>query len=141
MAAAGERLLYQNADVAGAYLATVAADGGPRLHPIFPVVAAGQLWMFIVAMSPKYGDLCRDGRMALHSLPTAGGGEEFYLRGRAYAEEDAELKAQIVQATDARQGNADFEMLFRCELQHVLHTTWDNWGSAAAWPNYDKWRA
>jgi len=141
LAAAGERLLYQGGDIASAYLATVAADGSPRVHPVFPVVADGQLWMFIVAMSPKYGDLCRDGRLALHSFPTGAGGEEFYIRGRAEQVLDGELKHRVVNATGGRQGNAEFEVLFRCDIERVLYTRWDNWGTEAAWPNYSKWRA
>ena len=83
LAQTGRELLYQGADVANAFLATVAPDGGPRLHPVCPVLAEGDLWLFIVNMSPKYRDLVRNGAYALHSMPTPAGGEEFYLRGAA----------------------------------------------------------
>jgi hypothetical protein len=141
LAAAGERLMYQGNAIAGAFLATVAPDGGPRLHPVSPVLAGGDLWLFIVSMSPKYRDLVRNGRYALHSLPLAGGGEEFHLRGGATAVEDRAEKERIAAATGGRLGSHDFEALFRCTVGSALHVRWENWGTAAAWPAYAKWRA
>ena len=141
LARAGERLFYQTGDVGSAFLATVAPDHGPRVHPVFPVVALGDLWLFIVDLSPKYRDLRRNGWYALHTLPTQSGGEEFYLRGHAEAIEDPAAKKHVVEATDGRQGANDFERLFRCTLKSVLHTHWDHWGTAQAWPQYSKWEA
>ncbi|MCZ6869697.1 MAG: pyridoxamine 5'-phosphate oxidase family protein [Gammaproteobacteria bacterium] len=141
LAGTGLRLLYQGSDLASAFLATVAPDGGPRVHPVFPVVSGGQLWLFIVNMSPKYRDLVRNGRFALHSFPLPEGGEEFYVRGRAEHIVDAAAKKEVVAATDGRQGNLDFEALFRCTLQSVLHTKWKDWGTKSTWPSYTKWRA
>ena len=140
LAGTGLRLLYQGSDLASAFLATVAPDGGPRVHPVFPVVSGGQLWLFIVNMSPKYRDLVRNGRFALHSFPLPEGGEEFYVRGRAEHIVDAAAKKKVVAATDGRQGNLDFEALFRCALQRVLHTKWKDWGTKSTWPSYTKWR-
>ncbi len=140
LAGTGLRLLYQGSDLASAFLATVAPDGGPRVHPVFPVVSGGQLWLFIVNMSPKYRDLVRNGRFALHSFPLPEGGEEFYVRGRAEHIVDVAAKKEVVAATDGRQGNLDFEALFRCTLQSVLHTKWKDWGTKSTWPSYTKWR-
>ena len=140
IAEAGQRLLYQGADVASAYLATVAPDQGPRVHPVYPVVSQNDLWLFIVNLSPKYRDLGRNGWFALHTLPTPKGGEEFYLRGHANEVADPSTKATIVDATDGRQGSSDFEALFRCELISALYTKWENWGTAEPWPGYSKWR-
>ena len=141
LAETGLRLLYQGSEVASAFLATVAPDGGPRVHPIFPVVAHAELWLFIVNMSPKYRDLLRNGYFALHALPLPEGGEEFYVRGHAEHVVDAEVKDEVVAATDGRQGGQDFEALFSCTLRSVLHTGWENWGTASAWPSFTKWRA
>ena len=54
-----------------AYLATLKADGSPRLHPVRPVVAAGRLFVFMEATSPKVRDLERDTRFALHATATS----------------------------------------------------------------------
>jgi hypothetical protein len=136
----GHRLLYQGSAIASAFLATVAPDQGPRVHPVFPVLALGDLWLFIVNLSPKYRDLCRNRWFALHTLPTAEGGEEFYLRGYADEVTDQTTKDSVVAATNGRQGSSDFEALFRCEPKSVLYTKWDNWGTAEAWPSYSKWQ-
>ncbi|MCP5182738.1 MAG: pyridoxamine 5'-phosphate oxidase family protein [Pseudomonadales bacterium] len=135
------RLLYQENEHASAYLATVAPDGGPRVHPVFPVLADEALWLFIVDMSPKYRDLLRQPHLALHAFPTVAGGEELQLRGIGEHVSDRETRSRIVAATGGRQGAHPFEALFRCRLDSVLVTRWENWGSAQAWPSYLKWRA
>jgi hypothetical protein len=64
------------------YLATVRPDGGPRVHPVSPVIAEGGLYCF-VTLSPKRRDLERDGRYALHAYPAEHTDDEAYLAGRA----------------------------------------------------------
>ena len=70
-----------------AYLGTIRADGGPRVHPVTPIVG-DQLYLFMEPTSPKGKDLQRDPRYTLHcSVENSGGGEgEFYVRGRATLE-------------------------------------------------------
>jgi len=70
-----------------AYLATVRADGGPRVHPVSPVITDAGLFCFVVN-SPKRRDLERDGRYALHSFPPEDSDDEAYLAGRARAVTD-----------------------------------------------------
>lgn len=65
-----------------AYLATVRADGGPRVHPVSPVITDDGLFCFVVD-SPKRRDLERDGRYALHSYPPEQSDDEAYLTGSA----------------------------------------------------------
>ena len=64
------------------YLATVRADGGPRVHPVSPVITDEGLFCFVVD-SPKRRDLERDGRYALHSFPPEDSDDEAYVAGRA----------------------------------------------------------
>ena len=138
LAANGRRLLHQG-ETGAAYLGTIRKDGGPRLHPIFPILSEGELYAFIVNLGWKYRDLVRDGRYALHSFPTPQGGEEFYLTGRAEPVIDPGRRAGVVAATAGRQGNADFEALFAFDIERALHTRWANWGTAEAWPTFTKW--
>jgi hypothetical protein len=79
LADAGRALLYQFG-VGLAFLATVRPDGGPRLHPICPVLVCGRLLAHVIP-SPKRSDLHRDPRYALHSFPTDGDEDAFYLSG------------------------------------------------------------
>ena len=73
-----------------AFLATVRADGAPRLHPVCPVLSAERLFVLITAASPKRRDLERDGRYALQTFPQPKpGSDEFYIAGTATVVEDA----------------------------------------------------
>ena len=74
-------LLYQYGPGLG-YLATVRPDGGPRVHPVSPVISGGGLYCFIID-SPKRHDLERDGRYALHAFPPENSDDEAYVAGRA----------------------------------------------------------
>ena len=65
------------------YLATVRADGGPRVHPVSPVITDDGLFCFVVD-SPKRRDLERDGRYALHSFPPEDSDDEAYVAGHAH---------------------------------------------------------
>jgi hypothetical protein len=64
------------------YLATVRPDGGPRIHPVSPVITPAGLFCFVLP-SPKRHDLDRDGRYSLHSFPSEDSDDEAYLSGRA----------------------------------------------------------
>ena len=64
------------------YLATVRPDGGPRVHPVSPVITDAGLFCFVLD-SPKRRDLERDGRYALHSYPPEDSDDEAYMSGRA----------------------------------------------------------
>ncbi len=65
LAAMGRHFLYQYGVGLG-FLATVRRDGGPRVHPICPILTDGALLALIVP-GPKLDDLRRDGRYALHA--------------------------------------------------------------------------
>ena len=82
-----------------AYLGTVRADGGPRVHPVTPIIGE-QLFLFMEPTSPKGADLRRDGRYTLHcAVEDSGGGKgEFYVRGRGTWTDDPLLREQAVRA-------------------------------------------
>ena len=139
MAAAGERILHANGE-GMAFLGTVRRDGGPRMHPVMPILAAGRLYVFVVTMSPKYQDLLRDRRFALHAMPSAAGGEEYDLTGRAAAIDDSARRQEVTRASGGRLGHMDFEVLFELDIRRVLHTKWIGWGTAQIRPEYVRWR-
>ncbi len=76
-----------------AYLGTVRGDGGPRVHPVTPIIGDA-LFLFMEPASPKGQDLRRDGRYTLHCAveDSGGGGGEFYVRGRATLSDDSEMR-------------------------------------------------
>jgi hypothetical protein len=65
LAAVGRGQFYQHGLGLG-FLATVRKDGGPRVHPVCPVISPAGLHVLILP-GPKRGDLRRDGRYSLHS--------------------------------------------------------------------------
>jgi len=66
MAELGHRIL-RNYGIA--YLGTVRPDGGPRVHPISPVVLDGRIYIGLMPGTPKRHDLERDPRCVVHTLP------------------------------------------------------------------------
>ncbi len=91
LAEAGRELLYQFG-VGLAFLSTVRPDGGPRLHPICPLLVSGRLLAHVIP-SLKRDDLHRDPRYALHSFATPTNEDAFYVTGRAEPVTDADLAA------------------------------------------------
>src|SRR4030088_274120 len=81
LAEAGRALLYQFG-VGLAFLGTVRKDGGPRVHPVCPLITADAIYMLVTA-SYKRQDLHRDPRYALHSYPCPNNEDAFYLAGEA----------------------------------------------------------
>jgi hypothetical protein len=84
-----------------AYLATVKADGGPRVHPVTPIIGEGRLFLFMEPTSPKGNDLKRDRRYALHCAVenSSGSDGEFHVAGKATWVEDADIRALAVKAS------------------------------------------
>lgn len=104
LAEAGRGLLYQFG-VGLAFLGTVRKDGGPRMHPMCPVIVEGGLYAFIEP-GPKLHDLIRDGRYALHCFPPAGNEDAFYVTGRAELRDEPELLARVRAAFWAERSQA-----------------------------------
>jgi hypothetical protein len=98
--AAGIRALVEQYGPGLAYLATVRPDGGPRVHPVSPVITEDALYCFVVR-SPKRSDLERDGRYALHSYPPEEADDEAYLTGRAHPVDDRRVIARLATALHA----------------------------------------
>ncbi|WP_405102073.1 pyridoxamine 5'-phosphate oxidase family protein [Micromonospora sp. NBC_01412] len=94
--AGGIRLLMQQYGPGFGYLATVRADGGPRVHPVSPVITDDGLFCFIVD-SPKRRDLERDGRYALHSFPPEDSDDEAYVAGHARPVTDQARVARLAE--------------------------------------------
>jgi hypothetical protein len=101
------------------YLATVRKDGGPRVHPVNPIIGAGRLFLFMEPTSPKGYDLRRDGRFALHCgvEDNEGGGGEFHIAGRATLVEDAGVRAVAIGA--ASYNPADRYILFELTIERA----------------------
>jgi hypothetical protein len=87
-------------------VATIRADGTPRVSPVEPFVVDGVLWLSMLWDSRKAADLQRDPRLLVHSAITsrAGGEGEFKIRGKARAEHDRDVQRRYAGAVAAALG-------------------------------------
>jgi hypothetical protein len=104
-------------------LATLRADGSPRVSGIEARFADGELWLAGMPRSVKFGDLRRDPRMALHS-----GSDEpdtftadAKVSGRAVEVTDPAELAAFARAAEVPEAAQPFE-LFRVDLEQVVLT-------------------
>jgi hypothetical protein len=144
LAAAGRAHLYQ-AGIGLGFLATVRPDGGPRVHPVCPVISPAGLHLLIVA-GPKQGDLRRDGRYALHSeiCPPPRQDDGFALTGRAAEVTDpAVMRVVRGQVRTERGGKVwpgfDEEVIFELGIKSCLLMLTQGGGAFPAGPTI--WKA
>jgi hypothetical protein len=143
VAAAGRDLLY-DVGVGLAFLATVRADGAPRVHPICPLVSDAGLHAFVIP-SPKRRDLRRDGRYALHSFPMDDNEDAFHLTGLARPVPDEGLREALAARFVAERAAFGVaapgpeQELFAFDVETALLTRTTGHGDPA--PRHTVWRA
>ena len=128
IAAAGRRLLYAHGIGLG-FLATVRADGGPRVHPICPILTDSGLFGMIIP-GPKLDDLRRDHRYALHgeTVPPPNQDDAFYVTGIALevadpiAWEEIALQTLAERSTTERWPGFETQVLFEFRVERCLLT-------------------
>lgn len=117
------------------YLGTVREDGGPRVHPVTPIIG-DELYLFMEPTSPKGKDLLRDDRYTLHcSVEDSGGGEgEFYVRGQATLMDDPQVRQEAITASSYTP--QERYILFRFSVEFAFMNTY---GEEQA--NTRRWKA
>jgi pyridoxamine 5'-phosphate oxidase-like protein len=132
LAEAGRALIYQFGVGLG-YLATVRHDGGPRIHPVCPIVANDGLYVFLIPPR-KRADLLRDPRYALHTNGPEKTDDEFYVTGQARRVSDTRVRT-VVAAYHVLV--PDDHELFELEVDHAMHAKDKGHGD---WPPiYTRW--
>ena len=96
LAVIGRDLFYEYGGVGLGFLATVRRDGGPRVHPICPILNDDGLFGLIIP-GPKLNDLRRDRRYALHSetLAPPRHDDGFYVTGTAIEVADPAIRDRV----------------------------------------------
>ena len=135
MAERGTALFDQTGDGAG-LLATVAASGTPRIHPLNVGVRDGRLLVFIQGHSAKARDLDANPHYALHAHVDPAAPHEFLVRGEARLVTDAATRQAA--AADWFFAVGDSYPLYELLIEHALLGERD---SADEWPpRYRSWR-
>jgi hypothetical protein len=143
LASACRAMMYQFG-VGLAFLATVRPDGGPRVHPMCPLIAESGLFAFVIP-SPKRDDLHRDGRYAMHSFPADENENAFYLAGMAELVDDRErrraLEVQFFHERGLEEPPTGFheQELFVFQIERCLYTLTTGHGDPE--PRHRIWRA
>lgn len=111
-----------------AYIATVARDGAPRVHPVTPLIGGGRLLAFAGKQTVKYVNLRRDARYALHSV-LGRDDEEFLIIGSAVVADDwASRIMAAVQAKRISMTSKD-DVLFEFMIERAHWAKWENLGT------------
>jgi len=141
--AAGRDRFYQFG-IGLAFLATIRPDGGPRVHPMCPVIDGDELYAFLIP-SPKRRDLHRDGRYAMHSFPADDNEDAFSITGSAAEVSDRrawdEVAARFLAErtwSDPPPG-FDEQQLFAFDIETCLLTTTTGHGDPD--PTHTVWHA
>ena len=118
------------------YQATLRLDGGPRVHPVSPWIAAGLLCVSFRDTSPKMREVARDARYALHTAQPwedhAGDFGEFMARGRL------EQIPASHPAVVARPGQPPYGLVhYACSIEEAVATEY----SDDEMPVYRRWKA
>jgi len=97
-------------------LGTLRRDGHPRISPVEPDIAGGELMLGMMWRSRKALDLIRDPRCVVHSVVADKEGRDgdFKLYGRAEDVQDPERRARYRAAIRARTGWEPAEPGYHC---------------------------
>jgi hypothetical protein len=144
MAEEGHRLLYQFG-VGLAFLGTVRPDGGPRVHPICPILATTGLYAFLIP-SPKRNDLLRDDRYTLHSFPADDNEDAFSVTGTAVPRDTGAARGPLLRqfleerpSLDPATAGLEQYLLFEFDLNGCLLTQTTGHGDPG--PVHTVWHA
>lgn len=111
-----------------AYIATVAGDGSPRVHPVTPLIAGGRLLAFVAVHTVKYRNLLRDDRYALHAV-LGKDDEEFLITGQALASDDWASRLLAASAAVKIGMISKNDVLFEFHIERAHWAVWEGLGT------------
>ncbi len=121
-----------------AYLATVRADGAPRVHPVSPFIVDGRLLVATPRSSPKARDQLRDGRVVIH-MPPGENDDEFRVRCRARSIEDGADRARTIASGPGFVHDDDY--IFEYDIDEAATAYWVDVGQPGTYPVRRSWKA
>ena len=135
LAEAGARLFRQ---FSVALLATSGEDGGPRMAPVCPILAGQHLYLIVAGHTPKFRQLQRDPRYALHAFLGAND-EEFQVRGTAEL-----VTSEAERSTVHQAATFSFKVedpVFRLQVGSSLWCHWERVGQPDTKAVRQRWLA
>ena len=117
------------------YIATIKADGYPRVHPFTPFLGSGRLFAFMEPTSPKGKDLERNGKYSMHSLvkDMNGTNGEFQIGGKAFLLTDPTSREIAIRFSPFKPN--DRYILFEFKIENCLTNFYTN-----GVPNVSRWK-
>jgi hypothetical protein len=107
-----------------AYLATLRGSGGPRAHPVTPIIGAGKCFVFIEPTSAKSRDLRANGQFCLHCAmsDSSGSSGEFQLSGQAREVSDADVRSAAEAVSNYKPSGR--YLLFELKISEAISTAY-----------------
>jgi hypothetical protein len=107
-----------------AFLATISADGSPRVHPVAPIITPSAVHLALRWDSPKLRDLRRDPRFALHSSVHPPDDKELAIRGTAMEVRDSQFRRAVAQEQVSGAELSESMALLSLTPRHASWTVW-----------------
>jgi hypothetical protein len=136
LAECAKRLL--GGDATTGFISTVARDGRPRIAPVSPIFTQDNLYLCVVAATPKRYDLVNDGRYVLHANLGAED-EEFQVSGRATVVTDV-VERDLVHAAITFQFERT-DPVFSLQVDRCFRGYWVTPGQPGTYPVKARWVA
>jgi hypothetical protein len=136
-ASAGRRLLVGDDGVAIAFLATVSAQGRPRLAPVCPIFCGDHVYLSAGSHTPKLRDLRANNVYALHAF-LGENDEEFQVSGSSSEVRDPAERSAVHQAIPFAAFNRD-DPIFRLGVERALWVYWERVGQPDTRPERRRW--
>lgn len=138
IAEAGLRLTDPN-EVA--LLATISAEGRPRIHPFVLKFVEGRAVAFILKTSPKKRDLDEREFYTIHAQPGPED-EEFMITGKARCiDEETDFRPIALKAMGFVTDNDTGETLYEFLIDKALWTRWLDFGTPDHRPERKVWKS
>ncbi len=121
-------------------MGTTSRTGGPRVHPVTPLINGARLFVFVGKHTVKFQNLRRDNRYAMHAI-LGENDEEFLILGEAVPADDPESEALAWEAARAIGTTSKDYLLMEFMIERAHWAVWEGLGTpdikcmSKSWPS------
>jgi hypothetical protein len=123
-----------------AFIGTTSQTGGPRVHPVTPLINGGRLFVFIGKHTVKFRNLRRDNRYAMHAI-LGEKDEEFLILGEAVPADDPGSEALAWEAARAIGMTSKDHVLMEFMVESAHWAVWEGLGTPDIQRLAKSWRS